>query len=69
MANGWTPQRRARQSELIRIWKPWERSTGPRTEVGKAVVAGNAWKDGTRAVLRELSKVLREQAQRIARDL
>ena len=36
MANGWTPERRARQAELIRNWKPWERSTGPRTTDGKA---------------------------------
>ena len=35
MANGWTPERRARQAVLIRNWKPWERSTGPRTTDGK----------------------------------
>ena len=31
MANAWTPERKARQSELIRKWKPWERSTGPKS--------------------------------------
>ena len=36
MANGWTPERRARQAELIRQWRPWEKSTGPKTEAGKA---------------------------------
>jgi hypothetical protein len=46
MANGWTKERRARQSELIRGWKPWEQSTGPRTEKGKALVANNALKHG-----------------------
>src|ERR1017187_1007026 len=31
MANGWTLERRLRQSAAIRQWRPWERSTGPRT--------------------------------------
>src|SRR3954451_21000362 len=35
-ANGWTPERRARQAEAIQQWKPWEKSTGPRTTRGKA---------------------------------
>lgn len=41
MANGWTPERRARQAALIRSWKPWEKSTGPTTEAGKAIVSKN----------------------------
>jgi hypothetical protein len=61
MANGWTPERRARQSELIRRWRPWERSTGPRTATGKASVARNAYKGGWREQLRELRRILREQ--------
>ncbi len=59
MANGWTPERRAQQSELIRLWKPWDRSTGPRTLEGKARVSRNAYKGGTRALLRELARLLR----------
>ncbi len=39
--NGWTPERRARQAALIRAWKPWERSTGPRTTDGKARSSAN----------------------------
>ena len=35
-ATGWTPEQRTRQAELIRQWKPWERSTGPLTAEGKA---------------------------------
>lgn len=31
MANGWTLERRAGQAKAIRRWKPWVRSTGPRT--------------------------------------
>lgn len=58
MANGWTPERRARQAELIRNWQPWNRATGPRTEEGKAAVAFNAWRGGRRQELRELSKLV-----------
>lgn len=46
MSNGWTDERRARQREMIRTWRPWEKSTGPRTVEGKAVSAqnrGEAW--------------------------
>ena len=65
MANGWTPERRARQAELIRRWRPWERSTGPRTDEGKALVAQNAYKGGTRALMRALARVLREQRREV----
>lgn len=54
----WTPERRARQAELIRQWKPWEKSTGPRTPDGKAKAARNAWKGGHWRELRELRRVL-----------
>jgi hypothetical protein len=67
MANGWTPERRARQAELIRKWRPWEKSTGPTTEAGKTAVSQNACKGGTWRLLRELSRVLREQDRRLAK--
>ena len=54
----WTPERRARQAELIRQWKPWEKSTGPRTPDGKAKAARNAWKGGHWRELRELRRAL-----------
>jgi hypothetical protein len=38
---GWTPERRTRQSRLIRRWQPWRHSTGPRTDLGKARCAMN----------------------------
>ena len=60
MANGWTPERRARQAVLIRNWRPWELSTGPRTPEGKARVSRNADKGDTRGMLRKLSRALRE---------
>ena len=56
----WTPERQALQAEAVRRWKPWERSTGPRTADGKAKASRNAYKGGTRATLRELALHLRE---------
>lgn len=41
--SAWTPERRSRQSEIIRQTKPWEQSTGPQSQVGKAVSARNAY--------------------------
>jgi hypothetical protein len=60
MANGWTPERRARQSEAIRRWRPWERSTGPKTAQGKTRVSRNAYRGGHRAILRALARLLKE---------
>ena len=42
MANGWTPERKEKQSALMRMLKPWERSTGPKTDEGKARAARNS---------------------------
>lgn len=61
MANGWTPERRARQAELIRQWQPWKQSTGPKSWEGKATAARNAWKGGVRPLLRDLAREMREQ--------
>ena len=41
MARKWTDEQKTRQRELIRTWRPWERSTGPRTAEGKAKSAKN----------------------------
>ncbi len=65
MANGWLPERRARQAELSRRWRPWEKSSGPRSGAGKAVASGDAYKGGTWRLLRELSSALREQSRRL----
>jgi hypothetical protein len=72
---GWTPERRARHAEKIRQWKPWERSTGPRTAAGKAVSSRNAVMSENRAklavILAEVEKNFRlyDRIQReIARD-
>ena len=43
-SSAWTPERRQRQREAIKRWKPWEKSTGPRTEAGKLRSSRNAAK-------------------------
>lgn len=64
-AAGWTRQRRQRQSKAIRSWRPWEKSTGPRSAEGKAKVARNADKGGEwrrlRAEVKEWQRLLRQQ--------
>ena len=67
--NGWTPERRKRQSEAIRRWKPWNQSTGPKSPEGKAAVALNAWTGGHWLMLRnavcEMNQVIRQQRKNI----
>ena len=65
--NGWNSERKARQAALIRHWRPWEQSTGPKTEAGKARVARNAFKGGVRPLLRELGRALQEQQEQLNR--
>jgi hypothetical protein len=62
-----TPEHRARQSAAIRQSRPWEHSTGPKSEEGKARVSRNAYKGGSRAILRELARLLREQCEALKR--
>lgn len=68
MATPWTLERRQRQAEAIRRWKPWEQSTGPKTVEGKEQVSRNAWKGGHREKLRELSKMVNEH-MKLSREL
>ena len=63
MANGWTPERRARQAALIRTWKPWQQATGPRTPDGKATASRNAYKGGHWLMLRELSRLVNAEVK------
>lgn len=58
-AAGWTPERRARQARLIYRWKPWTKTTGPKSVSGKSRSKMNALKTGARsAVMRRLSRLL-----------
>ena len=64
----WTPERRARQAELIRQWQPWAKSTGPKSPEGKQRVSRNAWTGGHRAEMRELTKMVNAEI-RAAREM
>ena len=59
MATTWTPERRQRQAEAIRTWRPWERSTGPRSAEGKQRSSRNAYKGGVLQQLRALNIEMR----------
>ena len=56
MASTWSPERRKRQSELIQSWKPWQKSTGPRTAEGKATAAQNAFRGALWSQVRALER-------------
>ncbi|MDP1720214.1 MAG: hypothetical protein Q8L08_04350 [Candidatus Nanopelagicaceae bacterium] len=66
-ARQWTAEQRAKQSEKIRQWQPWAKSTGARTPAGKAATSLNAYKGGLRALLSEMSTLLREQRDALKR--
>jgi hypothetical protein len=56
-------ERRQRQAELIRRWKPWERSTGPKTEEGKKASAQRGFKGGLRQQARLAAAALKAQRE------
>ena len=56
----WTAERRAKQSESIQRWRPWEKSTGARTAEGKAKISNNAVKAGKNLEIKELFKAINE---------
>lgn len=65
--NGWTPERKKKQAELIRQWQPWKYSTGAKTAEGKIKVSQNAYKGGYWKELRKLrkqtNKMLKKQSE------
>lgn len=67
MANGWTLERRERQSALIRQWRPWEKSTGPKSEEGKRVSAMRGYKGGQRQAMINLAKAMQEAKDTVSR--
>ncbi len=67
MVNTWTPEQRQRQAEKIQQWRPWLKSTGPRTAKGKAKVSRNAYTGGHWKLARDLARALKEQRQMLKR--
>ena len=68
MATTWSLERKAKQSQAIRQWQPWLKSTGAKTAEGKGVISRNAYKGGHRPYMRQVSRELTEEclyAQRI----
>ena len=62
--------RLAIRATLIKKWKPWEQSSGPRTVQGKAHVSQNALKHGNRSTavineLKEIKKILMQLGKTI----
>ena len=47
--NGWTARRKKQQAANCRYQKPWQSSTGPKTEAGKIVSRTNATRHGMRS--------------------
>ncbi|OYU22416.1 MAG: hypothetical protein CFE42_15555 [Ralstonia sp. PBBBR1] len=73
MANGWTPERRAKQAEAIKRWKPWSKASGPRSDAGKAASSQNALKHGLRsrgwlAYQKRINDLLRACKERLRRN-
>jgi len=63
-ARKWTPEQRFKQSQAIQNWRPWNKSTGARTEAGKAICSRNADKGKgvveMRALQKQISELLKE---------
>lgn len=64
----WTSDQKQQQREVIQNWRPWEHSTGPRSNEGKARVSRNAYKGGLHSQLRAATKGI-NQILRIQKTL
>jgi len=62
----WTPERKERQRVAIQQWKPWEKSTGPRSDEGKATSSRNAMKFGDDKAFRQFARAFKKAVYLIA---
>ena len=53
MVRQWTEEERRKQAEAVKRWKPWEKSTGPKSRAGKDRAKMNALKHGNYALSRQ----------------
>jgi len=60
-----TPEHRALRAKLIRRWKPWQQSTGPKSPEGKEKAAKRGFQGGARPLMRELARVLRSHMKEL----
>ena len=58
-----TARHRSLLAEQCRNRRPWEKSTGPKSDEGKSRVSRNAYKGGVRQQLRELASLLRAHSK------
>jgi hypothetical protein len=63
--SGWSAERRAAHAAAMRQWKPWEKSTGPRTKAGKMKSSQNALKHGKRTIEWTLFRALMTNQKRL----
>jgi hypothetical protein len=57
-AKRWSPEARLKQSAKIKDWQPWTKSTGAKTEQGKATSSLNACKGYHRAIYRNERRIM-----------
>ena len=55
-----TKEHREMRAKMIQEWKPWEKSTGPKTEEGKKRAAFRGYKGSLRKKTRALNKAFRD---------
>jgi len=65
----WTEERRKHARERMMRVKPWERSTGPVTEAGKAVSALNNLRHGMRSADAVACRKLMAEMDRETREI
>ncbi|WP_209432906.1 hypothetical protein [Labrys sp. LIt4] len=53
---------------MIREWKPWAKSTGPKSPEGKARVSKNGYRGGFREVVRDATRELNRAMATLEND-